>query len=123
MAVNSSDFIDSAELVLSPDDVSEIDLRSAGSRAYYGVYHKAREVIEEKKLSAVVIDNSGSHESLIGTLHSIGTANAKSVAEGVRSMKKFRHLCDYHLGESVKSKRARMKVKEARLLIERLERL
>lgn len=123
MTVNSSDFIELAEVALSSDNASEINIRSAGSRAYYGIYHKAREIIEEKKLPTVMIDNSGSHESLIATLYSIGTANAKSVAEGVRSMKKFRHLCDYHLGESVKAKRAKMKVLEARLLIDRMERL
>jgi predicted RNA-binding protein len=123
MAVSSSDFIKSAEIALSSDDVSEINARSAGSRAYYGVYHRAKEIVEEKVLATVKVDNAGSHESLIKTLHSIGTVNAKSVAEAMRSMKKFRHLCDYHLGGSVKAKHASMKVVEARLLMERLGRL
>lgn len=123
MPVSSFDFISSAEVALSSNDVSEINLRSAGSRAYYGVYHKAKVVVEEKELPQVVIDNSGSHESLIGTLHSIGTVNAKSVAEAVRAMKRFRHLCDYHLGSDVRPRHTKMKVMEARLLIERLGRL
>ena len=80
MTVNSSDFIELAEVALSSDNASEINIRSAGSRAYYGIYHKAREIIEEKKLPTVMIDNSGSHESLIATLYSIGTANAKFVS-------------------------------------------
>jgi len=123
MSVNSSDFIKAAEEALSLDGASEIDFRSAGSRAYYGVYHKAKEVAEEKELTPIKADNAGSHESLIKTLHGIGTVNAQSVAEAMRAMKKFRHLCDYHVNGAVKSKHASMKVTEARLLMERLGRL
>ena len=123
MPVDSSDFLEIADALLAHDNPAEIILRTAGSRAYYGAYHKAREIVEKKQLPLIKIDNSGSHESLINTIHGIGTPAAKSAAEALKALKKFRHLCDYHPGDKLKPRRAAMKIEEAKLLAEKLNRL
>ncbi|WP_434517861.1 hypothetical protein [Pseudomonas sp. NFX1] len=123
MTVNSSDFINLAKSALESKDLNEIDIRSAGSRAYYGVYHKAREVIDNKELTYAKLEKAGSHESLIMTIHRIGSQNSKTLAEAIRSLKRYRHLCDYHLADKVRKNHTQMKLLEAQKLIERLSRL
>ncbi|MFY1664370.1 hypothetical protein [Pseudomonas sp. Pseu.R1] len=123
MKVIGSDFLDLAETRLLANDISEFELRSTGSRVYYGVYYKVKEVIEEKGLFAVDMDFNELKASAIWVLHGLGTENSKSLAEGVQSIKKFRYLCDYQLSGNIGPQRAKMKLMEARLLVKRLDRL
>jgi uncharacterized protein (UPF0332 family) len=122
MPVTPAQFMESAAAVVNQPDTSEIDLRNAGSRAYYALFHTATQVLKKSGVLMEILDNSGSHERVIATLCKLSLP-AKSVAVAIGDVKRFRHICDYKTEKTVGVKEAQFQVAKARALIERLERL
>jgi uncharacterized protein (UPF0332 family) len=101
---------------------SEITLRNAGSRAYYGLYHKTKSLIDQNNVTIVKIDSAGSHEGLIATVANQGI-KGKSFAESMSKLKRFRHNCDYDLTMNISEKRLAVQLAEASRLISMVDRL
>lgn len=122
MAVFHTDFLDSARLMVDVEDVSEILCRNSGSRAYYAIYHKAKEVLGTKGLSLRKVDNAGSHEALIATVAAQGH-KGRTLAAAMDKFKKFRHGCDYDLNTSISDARVSYYLAEAERVIDMFDRL
>lgn len=122
MSVNHSDFLDSALAFTLVENPTEIALRNAGSRAYYGLYHKTKTMLDQAGMALIKIDKAGSHEGLIATIASRGI-KGKSFAESMSKLKRFRHNCDYDLDMTITEKRLAMQVAEARRLVDMLDRI
>lgn len=122
MSVKHSDFMESALAFCQIENPSEIALRNAGSRAYYGLYHKTKMMIDQVGLNIVKVEKAGSHDGLIATIAGQGI-KGKSFAEAMSKLKRFRHNCDYDLDMSISEKRLAMQLAEARRLVDLLDRI
>ena len=122
MPVKSKHFMDSAKALLSIEDCPEINLRNAGSRAYYAVFHAAMDALERKGLGLIKVDKAGSHESVIATLCHISPP-AKSIGEALGRIKRFRNDCDYQLHMAMHAKKVAMHIAQAEILIDKLSRI
>lgn len=122
MAVDAVDFLGIAQGMMDQKTVSEIHLRTAGSRAYYSLFHSAKEVIDRKGIRLIKVAGAGSHESVIATLCSMGPA-AKSIGESMGRIKRFRHDCDYHINIHVGPKKVAVQMSVVAELISKLNRL
>lgn len=122
MAVDASEFMNSAQGFMVQEGAAEIQCRNAGSRAYYALFHAALNAIESKGLPLIKVQGAGSHESVIATLCSMGPS-AKSIGESMGRIKRFRHDCDYQVNLPIGLKKTAMQVSEAQILIGKLSRL
>ena len=122
MAVLHTDFLSSARSMVKVDDVSEILCRNSGSRAYYALYHKAKDVLHTRGLGLMRVENSGSHEALISTVAAQGQ-KGKMLAAALDKFKKFRHNCDYDLSMSISDTKLNFYLAEAERLMDMMDRL
>lgn len=122
MPVSPSDFMLSANSMMTQSERSEIALRNAASRAYYALFHTAMQVVRAKGVTLVKSERGGSHESLIATLCGMSLP-AKSIGEAIGRVKRFRHDCDYQVNCDISAKKVAMHIAESERLIARLHRL
>ncbi|WP_122302944.1 hypothetical protein [Pseudomonas amygdali] len=122
MSVDSIDFLSWAESEISGVETLEFAYRNASSRAYYALYHSAKNRLSEMGVPIVRVANGGSHAALISTVRSMGRSGAV-LAESMDRLKKFRHMCDYEISLDLDVKRAEKQIAEARRLIGMVTRL
>lgn len=122
MPVDACEFMGTANDFMRQEGAAEIQCRNAGSRAYYALFHAALNTIQRKGVPLLQMQGAGSHEIVIATLCSIGPS-AKSIAESMSRIKRFRHDCDYHLGMPIGLKKTAMQISEAQILIGKLSRI
>lgn len=122
MAIEFVDFLAWSESEVKAPLVAEFGYRNASSRAYYALFHAARNRLRELRIPIHRVSSGGSHEAVIQTIEKIGT-QGRELAVNMRRLKKFRHFCDYDISDNLSPPRARKQIVEARLLIEMLERL
>ena len=121
MSVLPDDFFEQGKRLLS--GLSEIDRRSAISRCYYAVYHGAVAAAARPELPEAAKKETGSHEQLIRRFEGCGKKGLSKLARRLRDKKRVRGLADYDLDELVHVSDAEFYFREARLLIEDIERL
>lgn len=120
MSVSPDEFHDQAVRLVSQK--SEIDSRSAISRSYYSIYHRAVEAAVSLGLPECEKRDAGAHERLFRRFESQGKA-LKKIARRLRDKKRVRGMADYDLDEDVPVSDAETYIREARLLVADLERL
>jgi uncharacterized protein (UPF0332 family) len=84
---------------------SEFSYRNASSRAYYALFHAAKQRLEALGVPFIQLSKGGSHETVICTIEGIGSVG-RGIADDMRRVKRIRHPCDYDNGENVSRKRA-----------------
>ncbi|WP_330508168.1 hypothetical protein V1687_16830 [Pseudomonas putida] len=122
MAIEFVDFLAWSESEVKAQSVAEFGYRNASSRAYYALFHAARDRLKDMKVPINKASGGGSHEAVIQTIEKMGT-EGRELAVNMRRLKKFRHVCDYDIRENLSPPRAHKQIVEARLLIEMLDRL
>jgi uncharacterized protein (UPF0332 family) len=99
MAVTPDAYLRAAIAILGANGASEIDFRSAASRAYYAAYHCAVDLAKDLPVKSVI--KGGYHELVIKTLASAGSdpfgRKCARVAYLLSSMRGTREVADYHL--------------------------
>lgn len=120
MAIEFVEFLDWSESEVKAPFVAEFGYRNASSRAYYALFHAARCRLKEMSIPITKAARGGSHEAVIQTIEQMGQAG-RELAVNMRRLKKFRHFCDYDIGDTLSPPRARKQIVEARILIELLE--
>ncbi|WP_414667431.1 HEPN domain-containing protein [Escherichia coli] len=101
MTIQSSDFLRSSEHCLSLDE--EVGYRNAVSRAYYAMFHRAGEALEN-----IPSAEHNHHANLINYMQgrlglpqeNISAARLKLLAYDLRQMRQARNEADYRLTES-----------------------
>ncbi|MEE1869089.1 hypothetical protein [Pseudomonas auratipiscis] len=122
MAIEFAEFLMWSEFEVKAPFRAEFGYRNASSRAYYALFHAARDRLREMRVPVNRVSNGGSHEAVIQTIEQMGS-EGRELAVNMRRLKKFRHFCDYDISEKLSPPRAHKQILEARLLIEMLERL
>lgn len=123
MPICHSDFIEFSDSELEDKLATEFKIRNASSRAYYALYHKALNVILVKKLNLLKVKSGGSHASLIETIRSIESPKAKSIADAMNNLKRFRHNCDYDLSMTINREIAEKHIAGVKRIISMLDRV
>lgn len=122
MAIEFVDFLTWSESEVKAPFVAEFGYRNASSRAYYALFHAARNRLKEMSIPIIKAAKGGSHEAVIQTIEQIGQPG-RELAVNMRRLKKFRHFCDYDISDTLSPPKAHKQIIEARMLIEQLERL
>lgn len=122
MPIEFVDFLAWSESEVQAQSVAEFGYRNASSRAYYALFHAARDRLRQMGVPVIKAKGGGSHEAVIQTIEAMGSGG-RELADNIRRLKKFRHFCDYDISETLSPPRARKQILEARLLIEMLDRL
>ena len=112
MSVTSSDFLTCAESIAT--GATEIDSRSAVSRAYYSAYHAASEIADLHFPDAEAHLSKGAHERLSDRFLGSGNLKAKGVGYMLIVLKKSRHRADYSLNETIDGDEAAQAIANAR---------
>lgn len=120
MSVSPDEFHDQAIRLVSQK--TEIDSRSAISRSYYAIYHRAIDAAQSLGLPESEKRDAGAHERLFLRFEAQGKA-LKKIARRLRDKKRVRSMADYDLDEDVPVTDAETYIREARLLAADLERL
>lgn len=108
------EFLTHAEWLLEQDD-TEINRRSAVSRAYYFAFHECKNIAVAKNL----VSFGCSHQKLIDTM--VVTREFKRIGLNLDRLKKRRHKADYHLHLPITRREAADHIKEAKRLKLQLE--
>ncbi len=105
MPINAEDFYTSAKNIVGQEATSEVDRRTAISRAYYSVYHKVLSVLDNDPRS---YSGKGCHGSLIHYLQtdaqheeSIEFSTLRRIAYILKQERDNRILADYKLDAEV----------------------
>ncbi|MFJ3114948.1 hypothetical protein ACIPI6_00315 [Pseudomonas protegens] len=122
MPIEFAEFLTWSESEVKAPFVDEFGYRNASSRAYYALFHAARNRLSEMRIPIIRVANGGSHEAVIQTIEKMGV-EGRALAVNMRRLKKFRHFCDYDISDNLSPPRAHKQIIEARLLIEMLDRL
>jgi uncharacterized protein (UPF0332 family) len=95
MAVKPTDFF----LFAAPlcESATEIDLRNAISRSYYGALHHARAKIDSKIGNGHIRYANGTHAQVIGCYENGPTDGHKKIAYLLRDYKRQREEADYDI--------------------------
>ncbi|EGR2691063.1 TPA: hypothetical protein ACPJZ8_000319 [Vibrio diabolicus] len=126
MPISPEELYDFAEKIHSMDKGCEVHRRSAVSRYYYAMYHKARSILKLEPLSYTKSD----HENLIRYLKSDARDDEDhnfvelvKLAEVLRIERDRRNLSDYELTKSVTPINADTSKDNAKLLFEKADEL
>ncbi len=122
MPVRSADFLEWSESHIETPDLPEFGYRNASSRAYYALFHAARQRLQSLGVEIVKIKGVGSHEWLIRAVQGVGAEGAE-IGDDMQRIKRFRHFCDYDIALPLDRRKARKQIAQVRMLIERLSRL
>jgi uncharacterized protein (UPF0332 family) len=122
MPIESAEFLTWSESELKAPLVGEFGYRNASSRAYYALFHAARDRLKAMRIPVTRVSSGGSHEAVIQTIEKMGS-EGRELAVNMRRLKKFRHFCDYDISDNLSPPRAHKQIVEARLLIDMLESL
>lgn len=122
MPIEFAEFLTWSESEIKAPAVAEFGYRNASSRAYYALFHAARDRLRQMNVPINRAKGGGSHEAVIQTIQLMGS-EGRELADNMRRLKKFRHVCDYDISDNLSPLRAHKQIVEARLLIEMLDRL
>jgi uncharacterized protein (UPF0332 family) len=117
MAVTSQEFLDFAKGAIADENCSEFALRNSCSRAYYAVYHAAKDRADHLSFPNVQVAHGGDHAKLFAR-YSAYSHRAKVVATKLKTLKRKRELCDYKLDEVIDYAYTSLMVEAAGRLIE-----
>jgi hypothetical protein len=95
--IQPRDFLAQAEQLLTGG--SEVDRRSAVSRAYYAAYHLARILVSEK-CGVVLSKTADSHQTLQRCLMNSQHAQLRAAGSRLESLRAERNLADYNLTDA-----------------------
>jgi uncharacterized protein (UPF0332 family) len=120
--MNGREFLDSAKTLGTSARPS--DLRSAVSRAYYGSYHAALELLE----SAGVRFTKGTpeaHTKMSQCLDNSNVTDAEKVARELNSLRDDRNTADYDMADTVfeKSTNVQFRILAAEQIIKQIDAL
>lgn len=102
---------------------SEPCLRSAASRAYYAVFHKAKEYAEKRGLQvdySRLRKDPNSHEEVIFKFKHSSNSIDRNIGYELNQLKLSRATADYDLGYDFKYGEANTQICKAKSLIKRL---
>ncbi|MFZ2725588.1 MAG: hypothetical protein WAX77_05025 [Methylococcaceae bacterium] len=125
MSVSFKDFLCFAENLLINPDSQEIDYRNVMGRAYYAVYHLAKDKAQDypDKKNRYGEIPKGSHERLIIKFQKHDNKTLRILGEQMHKLKVNRHRADYDIDEYVDISEAQQLFDLAKLIIEELEKL
>ncbi|MBU9388982.1 hypothetical protein KTE71_15775 [Burkholderia multivorans] len=112
MTVTSTDFLTCAEAIANGG--SEIDHRSAISRAYYSAYHAALEIADLHFPDHEAHIAKGEHQRLSDRFLKSSNPKARGVAYMLIDLKRSRHRADYALSETIVADDATQGIANAR---------
>lgn len=126
MPISPEELLNFAEHIHFKDENCEVHLRSAISRYYYAMYHKARSILKNEPRSYTKSD----HENLIRYLQN-DSRNEEDhnfrelvlLGESLRQERDRRNLADYSLGETITKTNADISRDTAKLLFEKADEL
>lgn len=116
MSVDFSDFLSWSEFEMADPKFAEFSYRNASSRAYYALFHAAKQRLKALNVPVLPVTKGGSHEAVICAIGRVSNLG-REIADDMRRVKRFRHLSDYDISEHVIKRRAQQQVAEARQLI------
>lgn len=125
MTITAKDFFDFATVLADKNTPSEIDLRTAGSRAYYGAFHSTVSIVE---LCEDVDIKAGMHKISTarlkkGNLIEFGAENNKVKSIGVMldQIRDIRAGADYRLKEDFSKHDTDLCLLQAKRIMQRTE--
>lgn len=95
--IQPRDFLAQAERLLAGD--SEVDRRSAVSRAYYAAYHRARILVAEK-CDVVLSKTADSHQNIQRCLMNSQHTQLRVAGGRLESLRGERNCADYNLTDA-----------------------
>lgn len=118
--MNGKDFVTLA--VQLANGTTEAHFRTSVSRAYYGAFHVARQLIEQ--MGVRLPRNYEEHKKVLFCLQGCGDIDATTAGKWLESLRRERNIADYDLHESKYShpEEAKYQVNRARRILETLER-
>lgn len=148
--IKPRDFLCQANELMMKDELSEVDVRSAVSRAYYSLFHETFEFLKlnHKELLIQVIvayleskkktvrrdliekfdenyinSNMSTHTTVIKAIREIKGDLADECADDFLEFKNWRTVADYRLNQDLDSQREKERIEAIRILIERIKKL
>ena len=122
MSVTPQDFIQIADELIA--DASQIKIRTAVSRGYYGAYHAAKMYHDQLPAPGIVLSGGGMHEELIQRLENPSFKRedprwwqSKSIGIMLRRTRGARTHADYRLDEPLTREKAATSIEDARTII------
>lgn len=120
MSVSPIDILNSARAMISAGE-GEISVRNAISRAYYAVYHRARQTFPPAP-EFMAGAGGGVHKAYIDQLQQAEKGSMeRKVGVALNGMKGKRTKADYHLTDDIKPHEAAMLIIKAESLFADLE--
>jgi len=119
--VDSIEFLNFAQKIISITPISEIDYRQIISRSYYCAFHK----LNEKSNSLGIPVNAykgGTHASLRQTLIELRPANKqlKAIAYRLASFHQLRIIADYKLEDKVTEISAKESIENCKKILDQI---
>ncbi|MCD0491401.1 hypothetical protein LQD23_03720 [Chromobacterium violaceum] len=124
MGINAEDILFASDTLMTTGVMtSEPCLRSAASRAYYAVFHKAKEYAEKRGLQvdySRLRKDPNSHEEVIFKFKHSSNSIDRNIGYELNQLKLSRATADYDLGYDFKYGEANTQICKAKSLIKRL---
>lgn len=116
--MDPSDFLDLADDLL--DVVSDARYRTSVSRAYYGAFHVARQLVETQ--GVVLPKDAESHNKTQRCLEHCGDEDVRSAASRLASLRTDRNIADYRLDDRrfTNKKNVQLRIRIAREIVSQL---
>jgi len=110
------EFLQIADEMICQRDGREIHRRCAVSRAYYGVFHLAKDLAISKFGYIPPVDNSSVHSDLSKFLLESGQEKLGIIGRELHAMKKVRGLADYDLKRFLSENNAKLNIVKTRMI-------
>lgn len=118
MSVSYKDFLNSAEVLLTNPDSTEMDFRNLISRSYYAAFHLSREISADLPMPDGKL---GSHEQVIRKFEQHTDKRFSKLAILIRQRKSMRATADYDLHLAIKRTEAAEHFLAVKHLLAKLE--
>lgn len=115
--MNGRAFLDLARGLAA--DPTEAAWRTAVSRAYYAVFHVARELMED--LGFAVPRADAAHKHMAFRLGNSSAASVVAAGKDLDSLRRYRNLADYDMQPPIDQVRAQRAVQTAEQILEVLD--
>lgn len=121
--MDDTDFLKSAAECMTrfKTNGEEFEIRNAMSRAYYGAYHRASDMLTTLNLPTVSTHLTGTHEQLASRYQKSSTSTLKQAGIALAAAHKLRCLADYQLKSPLTSSIASQQLSKCEGICKRLE--
>jgi len=113
--MNHLDFLDTAEKLISTENATEAEIRSAISRSYYAIYHHVLLWWKSNDRFPNYIDRG--HAKIQMTIFNAGIPASRTFSSNLRRLNHDRRKADYELGIRFDLKNGQRILARARLAI------